>query len=270
MKQTLYGNFLRLPTFKGKGRLMPVIRDLLFKRRSRRIVHDLRILLDPMESEQADILRDGLSEPLTTKLFSKLLKPGATYVDVGAHIGYHTLVARYHIGPHGTVFAIDPQPYNCNRILENWACNNFSNIVVYTGAAGPQPNFVSLPHQPVTGRSQLSMAPNNDAIPNSDSLTFCVPVIPLSKILSDANVTKLSLLKIDVEGFEDKVLQGLGDKAPTVENIVLEILPSAFTKDRLPVLERLRQLGFDRWRTVTGIDWQPGDSLPENNLWATR
>jgi len=268
MKESLYAAFLRLPTFKGKGRLAPIIRDAFFKPRPRRTVHNLRILLDPLEWEQASILRDVLWEPLTTTLFGQLLTPGAIYLDVGAHIGYHTLVARHHIGPTGGVFAVEPQPYNCDRILENWACNDFENVVVYVAAAGPQSGSISLPHQPSTGRSQLSVDQNE----TKRSRRFRVPLVTLADLISESDLTKVHLLKIDVEGFEAHVLEGLGDKISIVENIILEILPAALSNDfrSPPVLELLSRSGFNRWRTVEGVEWRIGDCLPENNLWAAR
>jgi FkbM family methyltransferase len=265
MKQRLYAAFLRTPSFKGKGRLAPIIRNLLFQRRPCRIVHDLRIILDPMEWEQADILRYRVSEPLTTRLFGEILKPGDTYVDVGANIGYHTLVARHYLGPDGTVIAVEPQPYNADRVLENWRCNGFENIMVHVAAAGEEPGFVALPHQLATGRSQLSLNQSEQ----TPALSFRVPVLCLSTIVDPLN--RVKLLKIDVEGFEVAALAGLGEKISAMENIILEILPSALSGDTpSPVLRLLRDKGFVCWRTMSGALWQPGDLLPENNLWATR
>jgi methyltransferase, FkbM family len=271
MKESLYAAFLRLPRFKGHGRLTPVIRDALFKRKPHRIIHGLYILLDPIEWGQADILRDRVAEPLTTKLFGELLKPGATYIDVGAHIGYHTLIARYHVGPSGTVFAIDPQPYNCARILENWACNKFTNLLVYVAAAGPNPAFISLHPPGRLDRSQLSLL-RDENNPDSSALAFRVPIIPLSQVFSENSMGDVSLLKIDVEGFEEQVVEGLGSIISRVENIILEILgTNSMERSRsLPVLEALMRSGFNRWRTVDGLDWRPRDELPENNLWVTR
>jgi len=266
MRQVLYAAFLRTPSFKGKGRLTPIIRNLFFQRRPCRIVHGLRIILDPMEWEQADILRDGLSEPLTTKLFGEILKSGDTYVDVGANIGYHTLIARHHVGPQGVVHAVEPQPYNADRILENWRCNNFENITVHVAAAGSEPGFISLPQQPATGRSQLSLGQNE----STPQLSFRVPVVRLSSVLASLN--KIRLLKIDVEGFEEQVLAGLGEEFSKIENVILEILPVVLAKDpeSFSVLRLLLENRFTQWRTVNGSSWHPGDDLPENNLWTTR
>jgi len=271
MKECLYGAFLRLPRFKGMGRLTPIIRDTLFRRKPISIIHGLRVLPDPIEWVQSDLLRDRISEPSTTSLYAKLLSQGSTYVDVGAHIGYHTLIARHHIGPGGKVIAIEPQPYNCSKILENWGCNGFDNIVLYPAAAGPEASSVSLTPQNELDRSQLSMLADK-VTETSVKLAFRVPVRPLSEIFEENAIQAVELLKIDVEGFETEVLKGLGSSSRAVKNIVLEILKTDALRssESLPVLEELKRNGFSRWQTVTELVWQPGDPLPENNLWATR
>src|ERR1700693_4603799 len=61
----------------------------------------LRMELDPWEWYQNQIRSNRSIEPLTIALFKRLLAPGDIYVDVGAHVGYHTLIARTLIGDSG-------------------------------------------------------------------------------------------------------------------------------------------------------------------------
>lgn len=263
MRHSVYAAFLRLPSFRGKGRLTPLIRDRLFRQKPRKIAHGLSIFLDPIEWVQSDMLRDGLSEPLTTQLFGQLLQPGDTYIDVGAHIGYHTLIARHYVGDQGRIFAVEPQPYNCNRILENWTCNNFENICVYAGAAGSTKASVTLGHQENLDRSQLSIGRDL----RSSGVRFRVPLIPLSILFTENHLTKVKLVKIDVEGFERSVLQGFRQEMHRVEHIILEVLDPYGAG---PVLEELSYNGFNQLRTVEGTAWEAGTQLIEGNLWASR
>jgi hypothetical protein len=115
MKESLYAAFLRLPRFKGHGRLTPIIRDALFRRRPRRIVHGLYILLDPIEGGQAG--STSRQQRSRSHRFGDLLRLGVTYIDVG-DIGFITPLSPPSRGSVG-VIAIDPQPYNCARILES-------------------------------------------------------------------------------------------------------------------------------------------------------
>jgi hypothetical protein len=121
--------------------------------------------LDPGEWLQNHLRRGDGIEPATIKLFSQILKSGDTYVDVGAHVGYQTLVARHYIGAEGRVIAIDPQPYNCAKILTNWSLNSFGNIVAYPAAASDEERFITLQDQPAKDRSRLSLEGVSVSIP---------------------------------------------------------------------------------------------------------
>src|SRR5881394_3532043 len=105
----LYQSLLRLPHFKGKARIENVVRKTFFTPRKWRVVHGLSMELNPLEWTEITLIRDGLIEPKTIALFDELLSVGDTYVDVGAHVGFHTLVARYRTGEAGTIIALEPQ-----------------------------------------------------------------------------------------------------------------------------------------------------------------
>src|SRR5205085_7512501 len=94
----IYSWFLRLPHFKGKGRIENLMRRAFFSTRVWRVAYDLKMELNPLEWTEITLIRDGLIEPKTISLFDRLLEEGDTYVDVGAHVGFHTLVARRKVG----------------------------------------------------------------------------------------------------------------------------------------------------------------------------
>ena len=271
MKEALFSLFLRLPHFPGKARIMLLVRDWLYKPRFSRGLHGLKLSLDPMEWTQLELMEDPHGqEPLTLELYGRLLRAGDTYVDVGTHIGFHTLVARHFLGPSGLVLAVEPQPYHGDKILANWRANGFENILVQVAAAGAESGFISLPHQSPSDRARLSLLEAGERTGTSP-LQFRVPILPLTDVFAQAGITgKIRLLKIDVEGFEPAVLDGLGTAATQVENIVLELLTASSLRpgETLPALERLTRLGLKHWRGVDGKEWRPGQPLPENNLWA--
>ena len=224
--------------------------------------------LDPMEWTQSDILRDGGIEPLTTELYRKLLKRGDTYVDVGAHIGFHTLVARSYVGETGKVIAVEPQPYNCHKILTNWRANKFENLVLFIAAVGENNGHIPLHSQNPTDTTRLSLSlePVND-----QPQVFQVPLMRLDNILEGQGIRHVRLLKIDVEGYELETLAGLGACSGMVENIILEVLEtsSKLSEKSEMLIETLRKLGYSL-KSVDGKPWTQGRPLSENNLWATR
>jgi FkbM family methyltransferase len=179
------------------------------------------MLLDPLEWAQISLLQDRIIEPKTVELFKQLLKCGDVYLDVGAHIGFHSLVARVLVDQAGRVIAVEPQPYNCDRILNNWRVNGFDNLKLYLAVAGAGPDMVELHNQSPTDKSRLTLClePVND-LPQ----VFVVPMLTLESLIERNRVGKVKLLKIDAEGYEAEVLRGLGDSVSLVENIVLELL----------------------------------------------
>jgi FkbM family methyltransferase len=268
MLLSLYRRLLRLPAFKGKSRLIDWFRAACFKPRERKIIFGLVMNLDPIEWTQSEIIRDGCLEPLTTTLYGKLLRAGDSYVDVGAHVGFHTLVARHFIGETGQVIAIEPQPYNCHKILSNWQANNFENLSLCVAAVGDSESNVFLHQQKAFGTTRLSLCLEGV---NDDAQMFQVPLRRLETIFTEQGVAHVRLLKIDVEGYELEAINGIGSYSEVIDNIVLEMLQttSELVRKSLILVETLKGLGY-KLKTIEGQDWDYTSPLPENNLWASR
>ena len=260
-----YDFILRLPGFKGKAKIEAMFRALL-KPHISTVHDDIRMELDPEEWLQIDLRASGRLEPRTIALFECILRPGDAYVDVGAHVGYHSLVAARLVGQGGRVFSIDPQPYNCAKILANADLNGFANITVLAAAVDEADGFTSLKNQSRQDKARLTLAGPGV---NDGALTFVVPKITLRWLLETYALRSANLLKIDVEGFELEVLKGAGDAIRTIENIVLEVLPGEDADRTLAIERTLRDFGFQMF-DVDGAAWRPGQACAENNVWARR
>jgi FkbM family methyltransferase len=264
----LYRRFLRLPDFRGKARLGSLIRKHLLESRPITVVDGLEMRLDPIEWPQAELLRDGVLEPLTVALLRRTLRAGDHYVDVGAHVGFHTLVARRAIGAGGRVVAIEPQPYHSAKLLENWRINAFENVVVYVALAAEDTGAATLPLQRASDGSRLSLA-----LPSANDLPqrFRVPCVRLDTVLAEQRLDRVRIIKIDVEGCEDRVLAGLGEAWPRVDGLVVEVLgtPDRVTESSRRAIDMLRERGFTL-RDVRGEPWACDRPLDENNVWAAR
>jgi FkbM family methyltransferase len=253
------------PDFKGKAKLASLLRGFLNDHVAR-IIHGLAMELDPEEWLQIDLRASGLLEPQTSALFEDILKPGDICIDVGAHVGYHSLIARRLVGESGRIFSLDPQPYHCSKLLTNAALNGFANIVVIVAAASNSDGFVSLPDQPRMDRSRLSLIGPGT---KEGAPAFVVPTVTLQRLFEMYGLHRVDLLKIDVEGFELEVLEGAGPAIAAVRNIILEVLPDCPLKRSSGIERALRDAGF-RISDVLGGEWRPGQSCVENNLWARR
>ena len=260
-----YDFLLRLPGFKGKAKIEAMFRALL-KPHVSTLHHDIRMELDPEEWLQIDLRALGRLEPRTTALFERILRPGAAYVDVGAHVGYHSLVAARLVGAGGRVFSIDPQPYNCAKILTNAELNGFANITVIAAAVAEADGFKSLRNQSRQDKARLTLAGSGV---NDGALTFVVPKITLRWLIETYTLHPVNLLKVDVEGFEFEVLKSAGDAIGAIENIVFENLPGEDANRTQSIEQTLRNFGF-RMFDVDGVAWRSGQACAENNVWARR
>lgn len=266
MLNRLLAPFVRLPYFRGKHRLESLLIRHVLAPEVTPVLHGLRMELDAFEGIQFKLLRREWMEPKTLELYGKLLQPGDVFVDVGAHVGFHTLVGRHFVGSAGKVIAVEPQPYNAGKILANCRLNGFSNVTVFVAAAGDHQAMVELHEQNQFERSMLSVRGGTGDLVQ----TFHVPLLPLAEILRLARVETIKLLKLDVEAYELEVLSGLDPYLQRVGNIVFELLSDAGGDDRsIRTLELLSRAGFEL-RTVEGNPYILGEPLPERNVWAHR
>jgi FkbM family methyltransferase len=191
---------LRPYPFRGKLRLL----DPLVPRAGRRwaSVFEARMELDLTDPIQRNIFL-GAYEPRETALVRKWLRPGMTFVDVGANVGYFTALAASLVGPTGRVFAIEPQP-RVHRQLERMIVENSLKQVRSLCAGlsdirGEIPLY--LPVDPGAGQNATMVA-------HSGALRVTVPVTTLDTCMEEWGIEQVDLLKIDVEGHEPQVFRG--------------------------------------------------------------
>ena len=149
----------------------------------------------------------GIWEPSISAFISRRLAPGDVFVDVGANVGYFSLVASSIVGAGGGVVAIEASP-NIFRILEgNIALNSSqtSNIRIANVAASDQRGTLRLYYGTEYNRGTTSIYGNDGSVLEAE-----VPSLPLTDILEHHEQRRARIIKIDVEGAEGLVSRGLG------------------------------------------------------------
>lgn len=150
---------------------------------------------------------DGRYEPNEMYAMSKLIRPGMCVVDVGANAGIFTLMAASLVGPEGSVHAFEPSQRDRARLLANVALNGLSNVSVHPPALGRAPGkavlAVSRPEHP--GHNTIG---GFAYAAGGAAYSLEVEVSTLDGFASGHALTRLDLLKIDVEGSETAVLEG--------------------------------------------------------------
>ena len=169
-----------------------------------------------MTVETSDVIgrvlaASGVWEPHVTAAFRGLLSPGDVCVDAGAHIGYFTLLASKLVGPLGCVYALEPEPVTFEALCANLELNAARNVLPLRVAAGSQDGQELLYPAPAGNSGSAALARRWGAFdPESEaSKPRMVVVRSISTIVDPAELPRLRLVKIDVEGFELEVLRDL-------------------------------------------------------------
>lgn len=187
------------------------------------------------------IMLDGHWEPWVEAPLMQLLRPGMSFCDVGAHVGYYTLLGGARVGPAGRVCAFEPNARFADMLRRSVAINGLAgHVAVHAVAAGAEPAELTLAVDPVfAGGASLMRAPGQGEV------GMTVPVVTLDSVL--AAWPALDVMKIDVEGFEPAVLAGAAAimaRSPNLAMVIEFDLNAAFPEGPRAYLEGLAAQGF--------------------------
>jgi FkbM family methyltransferase len=182
-----------------------------------------------------------------SQLITERLRPGNTFVDVGANTGWYTLLAADKVGSTGKVVAIEASPINFQHLKENVSNNRLENVRLINEAVWSSHGLLSLFQGPPSHSGVSTVLPSF-AKRKSCAPAGEVPARPLPELLNPDEIGTLRLLKVDVEGAEHEVIRGLEpqlDSLPDDLEIFLELNPTEY--DVKELLRPLRKRGFRAW-----------------------
>jgi len=189
----------------------------------------------------------GLYEPPVTRVVQRHLSTGAMFVDVGANWGYFALVGAAAVGPSGRVVALEPDPRMVAALDANVQTNGFDQVTAIAAAADAR-----------AGRARLAGYDDRDRNRGISRITDAAvagPVFDVRSVAIDALTAdrcRVDLVKIDVEGAEDAVLEGMRDGLSRGRylTVVLELHPQLLRErgvDPEQCLRRLSDTGYEGW-----------------------
>lgn len=211
----------------------------------------LRFECDLRNALAREVFFTGQYEPQETAVLRALLGPGSTFVDVGAHWGYFSLLAAGLIGPSGRAIAIEADPRIHDTLAANLALNQVPWVTAHHVAIAAGPGTVELlgysDTQENWGLSRIAGAGAEGA-----STRFQVPTKALDDLLDELGVRTADLVKMDIEGAEGFALQGMerGMKDGRYRRLLLELHPAELRghgTDPLALLQRLAGAGYRGW-----------------------
>lgn len=223
--------------------------------------HGFDICLDPRDmGVSPSIAVLGWHEMKTTELFIKLIGRGSTVVDVGANVGFFTLLAAKLCGKEGRVFSFEPEPTSFSLLRRSVDKNNFDNVRPFqkciSNADTPQLLHLSATHN--KGLHSIARDLGGPSI--------LVQSTKLDTLASTFGLNSIDLLKIDAEGAEPEVLEGASSllAGSRVRNIIMEWENPRTWAQREDVLDMIFSR-FDVFEFVRSLPFLPARKLASNS-----
>ncbi len=161
-------------------------------------VGDVELLADAADAAVTPGLRSGEYEPHLTAVFERYCRPGMTVVDVGANLGYYSLLASRLVGASGRVVALEPNSENCRLLLSSLRMGGVTNVQLIPVAADTEAGWAYY---------STHVGSNGGLIEDQDLLKHPGTVVPTLR-LDDIVEGPVGFLKMDVEGAEGRVVKG--------------------------------------------------------------
>ena len=189
-------------------------------------------------SASAVVYFNGYIEYDSMRFVERLLQPGNRFVDVGANIGVYACLAAKIVGSSGHVHAFEPNPKVYERLLENIRLNGYENVTSTCAAVGAADGYTRLIE---TENDSLGRISENTA--EMDRSSSDTRLVTLDSTIEE----RIDLVKIDVEGAEPLVLEGmkrhLHGKDPPVVLCELDGYSKRYGYDTDRVIGLLRESG---------------------------
>jgi FkbM family methyltransferase len=187
-------------------------------------------------------VRRGAYEPSVTAIFRDRLRPGMHVLDIGANIGYYTMLAASLVQTSGSVTAIEPNPESTKLLEASRRANAFDNVIVHQVAAGRAPGLLVL-HGAYS--DAMTTATPDDAATLIKSTT--VPSFRIDDLIPKD--TRIDFVKVDVQGAEYNALVGASELLkrchPTiVSEFSPDVMPGISGVDGRAYLRFLVDLGY--------------------------
>jgi FkbM family methyltransferase len=200
-------------------------------------------------------------EPEVRAAILERCMPGMTVVDVGANIGYYTLLMATRVGPSGRVLAIEPNPSMASEVHQNVQLNQIAQVDILEVALAEYEGEALL-YVPRQGLESYGALLSVQAVARPER-TLPVRVRRLDNVLSDQGVANVGFLKVDVEGAELGAFKG-AEKLLTGANkpiIVFECADSLCGPFGHTCFDVLRYVA-DRGYRILNINWGNWLALP--------
>jgi len=206
--------------------------------------HDLKIA--PPDHVSKQLAKRGYYEKKESDFIRKVLSEGDVALDLGAHIGHHTVTMRDCVGESGRVIAVEANPKNAEHISETVAKNRFDNVIVVDKAVAASEGTMTL-HVNTENTGAASVLKGQ-----SETVSVEIEASRLNPILKKNGSPNIDFVKIDVQGAERDIIPQLD--LSSIDNMLLEVHCGEFlsSKEVKTIHDELSEHGTIR--TLNGED----------------
>ena len=228
--------------------------------------------LDPYDNLGLTFWDEGELHPGELKLVEQFVRNGDVVLDIGANIGFFTLVYARAVGEKGHVFAFEPEPRNASLLRKNIAVNGYRNITVLERAVGEKSRAVKLflsnynmgdhriydPYERTKSWEKSSAVYDRLQHKYDRRISVDIPLVSIDGFFK-GTTRRIDFVKIDVQGAEGGVLKGMLAtlrKNKSVK-IVTEFWPAGlkmFGVDAEEYLSLFQNLGFSFYEVANEAD----------------
>lgn len=179
---------------------------------------------------------NGTYESESVDLFLKLMQPGDVVYDVGAHIGYYTLIAaKKQINSGGHVIAFEPNPTNLRILRKHLQLNNITNVTVIEAAVAES-----------SGKSKFALGTGTGTGHMAPDGQLEVQTVSLDELVQQGIIPPPQIIKIDVEGAELRVIKGALQTIATYRPFIfLEVHSAILLRSCDEILTKLGYVRLD-------------------------
>ncbi len=205
-----------LPRIRGAGVLGNKLTYFYQRKPRSQVVSNvlgLRMILDPHECvDSALLFMPQLHDHNEVSYLRSALCEGDVFMDIGANIGFYSLMASRCVGPTGKVYSIEAEPSTYEALVQNIELNGCENIVPINLGISNQEEILSML---VSQDNPLHRnRGGNSFLHSSQGETKQIKCVPLASVMRDHGITRLDAIKIDTEGFEYRILRSFLDCEP--------------------------------------------------------
>ncbi|HKS95385.1 MAG TPA: FkbM family methyltransferase [Terriglobia bacterium] len=220
-------------------------------------VHGIRFVLYPYERSNVLGLVRHPADVAEFNVIPRLVRPGDVALDVGANVGFYSVLLSRLCGPSGRVWAFEPVPDTYWRLRETLALNRCENVVPVRAAVSDKDgiatmNLFAAEHSEWSSLAKPEMdGPGGTKIVPRSSVE--VTSLSLRRFCAESGIDRINFLKVDVEGFEVDVFRGARRllEGGRVDYVCFEISKASLSASRTEsrrVFQTLAAYGYQSYR----------------------